>query len=192
MKSQNATLAGALWPVEGQALLRNAAIVFFGALLLTLSAKVKVPLEPVPVTMQPLAVLALSLALGSRLAVATVLFYLAQGLAGLPVFTGTPEKGLGLAYVLGPTGGFLIGFLIAAALTGALADRGWARNYGLAILAGAVGLAAIYLPGTAWLSGLIGFDKAITFGVAPFLMKDVVGALIAGLAVPSLFRLVRR
>jgi len=192
LRPENSTLAGALWPQDGHAVLRNVALIVIGSLILTLSAKIKVPLEPVPVTMQPLAVIGLSLALGSRLAVATVLCYLAQGLAGLPVFTGTPEKGLGMAYMIGPTGGFLAGFLVAAWSCGWLADRGWSRHFGLATLAGFVGLGMIYLPGTAWLAALIGFDKAVAFGIAPFILKDLVGAVIAGLAVPSLWRLMRR
>jgi biotin transport system substrate-specific component len=142
--------------------------------------------------MQPLAVIALALALGRNLAVATVLFYLAQGAAGLPVFTGTPEKGLGLAYMAGPTGGYLAGFVLAAIAAGWLADKGWSKSFVLGLGAAAIGLAAIYAPGVAWLSGLIGFEKAIQFGVLPFVVKDMVAAALAGLLVPALWAMTPR
>jgi biotin transport system substrate-specific component len=186
------TLVGALWPADRQRLLRNVALVVFGSLLLTLSAKTKIPLGFVDATMQPLAVIALALALGRNLAVATVLFYLAQGAAGLPVFTGTPEKGLGLAYMAGPTGGYLAGFVLAAIAAGWLADKGWSKSFALGLGAAAIGLAAIYGPGVAWLSGLIGFEKAIQFGVLPFVVKDMVAAALAGLLVPALWAMTPR
>ncbi|MEO0730474.1 MAG: biotin transporter BioY, partial [Pseudomonadota bacterium] len=104
------------------------ASVVLASLILTVSAKVKVPFYPVEMTMQPLAVIGIGLLLGRNLAIAAVGLYLAQGAAGLPVFTGTPEKGLGVAYMMGPTGGFLAGFLVAAAVTGYAADRGWTRS----------------------------------------------------------------
>ncbi|MEO1746948.1 MAG: biotin transporter BioY [Pseudomonadota bacterium] len=168
------------------------ASVVLASLILTVSAKVKVPFYPVEMTMQPLAVIGIGLLLGRNLAIAAVGLYLAQGAAGLPVFTGTPEKGLGVAYMMGPTGGFLAGFLVAAAVTGYAADRGWTRSLIGAVAASLVGLVAIYTPGLIYLASLIGTEKAIMFGLAPFWLKDVVAALIAAFAASALMSFKRR
>jgi biotin transport system substrate-specific component len=109
-------------------LAKSVGLVLIGSLLLTLSARVQVPFFPVPMTLQVLVVLLIGVAYGPRLAGATLAAWLAQGAAGLPVFAGTPEKGLGLAYMAGPTGGYLAGFLVAAILVGWLAERGWAQS----------------------------------------------------------------
>jgi biotin transport system substrate-specific component len=112
-----------------------------GSILLAISAKISIPFYPVPLTMQTFMVIGLGLALGPRLGMAAVALYLAQGAAGLPVFAGTPEKGIGLAYMMGPTGGYLLGYLIAAFVAGHLAERGMDRSpvsaFGAALLAGA-------------------------------------------------------
>src|SRR5262249_11270176 len=122
------TLAAALWPQADRPLLRNCVLALIGTLLLTASAKIQVPFWPVPMTMQTFVVLCLGAVLGPRLGATTVLLYLAEGAVGLPVFAGTPEKGLGLAYMAGPTGGYLVGFVAGAAVTGWLAERGWDRS----------------------------------------------------------------
>ena len=103
-------------------------LVLAGTLLIAIAAKIKVPFWPVPITLQTLAVMAIAAAYGSRLAVATVVAYLAEGLVGLPVFTNTPPLAAGPAYFLGPTGGFLIGFIVIAFVVGLAADRGWSRS----------------------------------------------------------------
>ena len=159
-----------------------------GSLLLWASAKVKVPFWPVPMTMQPFVVLALGLALGWRRAGLAVALYLAEGAVGLPVFTDTPQRGIGLAYMVGPTGGYLAGFLVAAVAVGWLKDRGFTRSIGLAFAACLAGVALIYLPGVAWLASFVGVEKAITFGVTPFILGDVLKALLAALAIPTLLR----
>lgn len=163
-----------LWPEARaeQKALRAAVLAVLGSLLLWASAKVQVPFYPVPMTMQTAVVFLLGIAYGPKLAVATVLLYLAEGAAGLPVFAGTPERGIGLPYMLGPTGGYLVGWLPAAALTGYVAER--SRSWlaiGLAVLAGT---AVIYLFGAAWLSTFVGPAKAWSLGVAPFLLGDAV------------------
>jgi biotin transport system substrate-specific component len=191
--NRSATLAEAVWPAHGSSILKSLVIVILGSVLLTLSAKVKVPIEPVPVTMQLFVVLALGLSLGMRLATATLLLYLAEGAAGLPVFTGTPEKGIGLAYMMGTTGGYLVGFLLAAALTGWLADRGFARNPLLALVAAFLGAAVIYGAGLLWLGTLLGWDKPIlAWGLWPFVLPDAVKAALAGLVVPAAWVLTTR
>lgn len=191
--SQTATLATRLLPSINSGIAGKAAIVVVGSLLLWVSAKISVPFLPIKMTMQLFVVLALGLALGAQLAGATVLLYLAEGLAGLPVFTGTPEKGLGLAYMMGPTGGYLLGFLLAAVVVGWLADRGWARNPLLAIAAAFIGTVAIYVPGLLWLGTVLGWDKPIlTFGLYPFLVPDAVKLVLAALVVSGTWSLLDR
>jgi biotin transport system substrate-specific component len=168
----------ALWPVRGASrLLRAAVLAVLGSALLTLSAKVQVPFYPVPMTMQTLVVLLIGMAFGARLGVATVALYLAEGAVGLPVFAGTPEKGIGLAYMLGPTGGYLLGFVLAAAVAGWLVERRRdAAGLALAVVAGSL---AIYASGVLWLASFVGLGKALELGLLPFLWGDL---LKAGLA----------
>jgi len=189
--SSPATIANSIWPNNTNALLRGIVFAVIGSLLLTLSAKVKIPLEPVAVTMQVFVVLALGLVLGAKLATASVAFYLMQGAAGLPVFTGTPEKGIGLAYMLQGTGGYLLGFLLAAALVGWLSERGVSRNILLSGLAVLAGLAAIYIPGIIWLGVIFGWDKPIlAWGLWPFIGVDLIKAALAAALIPACWRLV--
>lgn len=149
-------------------------LVIAGSLLLILSAKVQVPFFPVPMTMQVLVVLLIGAAYGPKLAGATIAAYLLQGAAGLPVFAGTPEKGLGLAYMVGPTGGYLAGFLIAAIAVGWIAERGWDKGPLRIAVSGLVGIAAIYALGLAWLGTVVGWDKPVlSFGLWPFLPAEV-------------------
>ncbi len=188
------TLAGALWPsAAANRLLRAIVLALAGTALLTLSAKVQIPFYPVPMTMQTFVVLVIGMAYGWRLAAATLLLYLAQGAAGLPVFAGTPEKGLGLAYMLGATGGYLLGFVLAAAVCGWLAERGWDRRVATTALAMLLGNVLIYLPGLLWLGGLFGWDKPILeWGLLPFLFGDLAKLALAALALPLAWKLVRR
>ncbi len=166
---------------------RSAALVLAGSLLLWASAKIQVPFWPVPATMQSLVVLLLGCAYGARLGAAAVLAYLAEGLVGLPVFAGAAA---GPAYMAGPTGGYLAGFLLAAAATGWLAGRGWARGPARVALMLSVGHLLLFIPGVLWLAVLLGWTKAIAVGVTPFiaatLVKTGLGvALVA--ALPKLF-----
>ena len=180
------TLAGTLWPAgKANAMLRGMVLAVAGTALLTVAAKIQVPFYPVPMTLQTFVVLALGMAYGWRLGAATVLLYLAEGALGLPVFAGTPEKGIGLAYMLGGTGGYLIGFVLAAAVCGWLAERGWDR--GVVRTAGAmlIGNAIIYIPGLLWLGGLFGWDKPILeWGLTPFLLGDLTKLALAAAVLP--------
>lgn len=163
--------------------------VIAGSLLLTLSAKIQVPFYPVPMTMQTLVVIGLGLALGPVRGAAAVALYLAQGALGLPVFAGTPEKGIGLAYMMGPTGGFLFGYLPAALLAGWLAERGWDRNVFSAMLAALLAGAVIYVPGLLWLGSVIGFDKPVlAYGLIPFIPGDIAKAMLAAIAFPAAWK----
>ncbi len=162
-----------LWrPGTGRAEgLRMALLALGGSLLLWASAKVQVPFWPVPMTLQTAAVFLIGLAYGPRLGLATVALYLAEGAAGLPVFAGTPEKGLGLAYMLGPTGGYLLGFLAAAWIAGLAAERRLGPvGTALVLLAAS---AALYLPGLAWLATFVGPAKALQLGLVPFIPGDL-------------------
>lgn len=163
-------------------------LALLGTVLLTLSAKASVPFWPVPMTLQTLAVLVIGAAYGRNLAVATVLFYLAQGAAGLPVFS----AGGGLAYLFGPTGGYLFAFALAAGIAGWAADRGWDRSpfklFGAMLAATAV----ILVVGAAWLAVLLGVEKALQFGVGPFIVTDIVKAALASAIVPAVWALLGR
>lgn len=162
-----------------------------GAILLTVSAKVQVPFWPVPMTLQSLAVLVLASAFGTRLGLLSVGLYLAAGAAGLPVMAYTPECGLGLSYMVGPTGGYLVGFALATALVGALADRGWDRSLYRAGVAMTLGGAVILLSGWAWLAWLIGPGQALEVGVLPFLPAEVIKITIAMALLPFAWTLER-
>lgn len=161
------------------------ALVLAGTALLTLSAKISVPFFPVPMTFQSLVVLLIGAAFGPRLAAAVLAAYLAEGAAGLPVFAGTPEKGIGLAYMVGPTGGFLVGFLLAAILVGWLTGLGAARRIWTAALVVLAGTVAVYVPGLLWLGAVVGWDKPVLeWGLYPFLYGDALKLVIASLALP--------
>lgn len=193
---QRSTLAAALWPVAASsravAAARAGVLVVLGALALTLSAKAQVPFYPVPMTLQTLVVLALASALGARLAVGAVALYLIEGALGLPVFAGTPEKGLGLFYMMGPTGGFLVGFLAAAAFVGFCADRGWDRSALRMLGVMSLGHALIFAFGYAWLASMLGAKIAWDAGVAPFIAATIVKTLLAAALVAGSWKLIAR
>ncbi len=180
------TLINALWPRETGGLLRLALLAFAGSILMALSAKVQVPMWPVPMTMQTFAVLVIAMAYGARLAGATILLYLAEGAIGLPVFA----SGGGVLYMAGPTGGYLAGFLVAAVLVGWLAERGWDRNVVLTFLSNMAGTAIIFALGVAWLSGIVGgLEKAIVAGFQPFIAGAFVKIALAAAVLPLVWKL---
>jgi len=186
------TLADTLWS-GGNTLVRNTVLAIAGSIALWISAKIQVPFYPVPMTMQTFVVLVIGMAYGWPLAGATLLLYLVEGAAGLPVFAGTPERGIGLAYMIGPTGGYLIGFLAAAVAVGWLAERGWGRNPGRTLVAVLVGMAITYLFGLAWLGSAIGWDKPVlAFGLTPFLPAEAFKVVLAVVTLPLAWRLARR
>ena len=150
------------------------------AALITLGAKIQVPFWPVPMTMHTLAVLSIAILAGPRLAAGAVATYLAAGAVGLPVFSGSPARGIGLAYMVGPTGGYLLGYLLAAALTGWLAIGGGTMRRILAMLAG---MGVIYANGAAWLCRFVPGADVWAVGILPFLIGDLLKiGLAAGLA----------
>ena len=167
-------------------------LVVAGSLLIALAAQVAVPLpwSPVPVTGQTFAVLLIGAAFGGRLGAATVALYLAEGLAGLPVFA--PGGPVGPARFLGPTGGYLLGFVAAAYVVGTLAERGWDRRLVTAALAMLLGEVVIYAFGLAGLARFVPADRLLTAGLLPFIPGDLVKLALAALALPTAWRLVGR
>ena len=154
-----------------QKALKIFALVFLGTMALTLSAKLKIPFYPVPMTMQTFVVLFLGLAFGYKLGLATVGVYLLEGIIGIPVFSNSPEKGVGLVYFTGPTMGYLIGFLFAVFFAGYLNLK---NNIIIVFSKLIFSVSAIYLFGALWLGTLIGWDKPILeLGVTPFLLAEL-------------------
>lgn len=190
--SLNQTLANFIWPAKSNTMARNIFLAIAGSLLLWVSAKIQIPFYPVPMTMQTFVVLGLGAAFGWRLAMATVLLYLVEGAAGLPVFSGTPEKGLGLAYMAGPTAGYLVGFVAASGVVGWLAQKGADKNAFKMFAAMLLGSAVIYLFGFTWLASLIGTEKALTFGVMPFLYGDLLKSALAAALFPAVWKMLKK
>ena len=175
-------------PQEHFSKLTNFVTVIICSFLLILSAKIKVDLYPVPMTMQPLAVLMIAMLCGRNISVAAVSLYLFQGIIGFPVFA----YGGGLPYLLGPTGGFLFGFLFASILIGELADRGWGKFLFKSVFAMLLGLFVIYSCGVFQLSILKGFDFAILNGLKPFIIGDLYKLILAALLLPQIWKLVNK
>ncbi|MBI3505521.1 MAG: biotin transporter BioY [Proteobacteria bacterium] len=186
------TLVDRLWPNEARGFYRATILAVIGSALLWASAKSQVPMWPVPMTMQSCAILFIGFAYGARLGAATVALYLFQGAMGLPVFAGTPEKSMGIAYMLGTTGGFLFGFLIVTALLGYLAERGWGRTLAGTAGAMAIGSIVLFVPGVAWLATFVGFEQAVALGLTPFVAGAVVKAALAVALVEAASRLTPR
>tara|TARA_Y100000741_G_C17937426_1_gene430296 strand:- start:24 stop:575 length:552 start_codon:yes stop_codon:yes gene_type:complete len=146
-------------------------IVFFGSIILAISAKTKIPFYPVPMTMQTFVVLFLGISFGYKVGLATVALYLFEGILGLPVFSNSPEKGIGLIYFTGPTMGYLIGFLLACFLASFVKLN---DNYFLIFIKLILSVSTIYILGVLWLGTLIGWDKPIfELGVMPFLLAEI-------------------
>lgn len=165
-------------------LTRYLTAMLIGSAVLALSAHLQVPFWPVRLSMQSFVVLVIGLACGGRLGAATLLAYLAEGAFGLPVFQG----GAGLAYMAGPTGGYLLGYLLAAAVVGALADGGATRRWPGTIAVLLLGLVLIYAPGLAWLAVLFGPAKSLAFGLVPFLPAEACKLALAVALAPLLRR----
>jgi biotin transport system substrate-specific component len=168
--------ARAAIPSSAERIVRGFALALGGSLLLAVSAKVQVPFYPVPLTLQTLVVLLIGATLGARLAAAWVALYLIEGVAGLPVFAGAVA---GPLYMAGPTGGFLVGFFVAAAMIGFAADRRWDRSWIKLLLSLSLGHAIVFAFGFVWLSQFIGAEKAFAAGVAPFALATIVKTLLA-------------
>tara|TARA_Y100000590_G_scaffold29093_1_gene32506 strand:- start:662 stop:1210 length:549 start_codon:yes stop_codon:yes gene_type:complete len=167
-------------------LVKNLFIAILGSILLAISAKIKIPFYPVPMTMQTFVVLLLGISLGWKLGLFTVALYLVEGIAGLPVFAGTPEKGMGIVYFTGPTMGYLIGFLAAVYLTGFFTfDNNLFKNFAKLLFS----VSFIYLLGLIWLGSLIGWDKPIfKLGAQPFLLAELFKISLLALLIPAILK----
>jgi biotin transport system substrate-specific component len=176
-------LSQRLWPAAGQSkALRAAVLAVIGSLFVAAAAQISVPMFPVPMTLQTLAVLAVGAAYGGRLGAATLALYALEGAVGLPVFANLSG---GAHVVAGPTGGYILGFILAAGLVGTLVEKGWGANsvkLGAAMLL-AAGL--VYVPGLIWLARFTGAADALNFGLYPFVIGDAVKAVLAALAFPA-------
>ena len=161
---------------QSQKVLKSILVVLVGSILLTISAKIKIPFYPVPMTMQTFVVLFLGISFGYKIGIATVGLYLIEGIFGLPVFSNSPEKGIGIVYFTGPTMGYLIGFSLATFLAGYLDLK---TNIVSIFLKLIVSVSVIYILGLIWLGILIGWDKPIfQLGAAPFLLAELFKILI--------------
>ena len=162
-------------------------VAMLGTLLLTISAKIKIPFYPVPMTMQTFVVLFLGIILGPRIGLLTISLYLFEGIFGLPVFAGTPEKGIGFVYFTGPTMGYLIGFLVAVYLAGAFKYNKGIINTFLKLI---FSVSFIYILGIIWLGTLIGWNKPIfKLGVEPFLLAELFKMLLLLFLIPILLKI---
>ena len=168
-------------------ILKNVFIALIGTILLAVSSKVKIPFYPVPMTMQTLVVLLLGITLGWKLGIATVALYLFEGIIGLPVFSGTPEKGIGLVYFSGPTMGYLIGFIFTVYFVGFFKFH---KNFFIKFLQLVFSVSFIYVLGFVWLGVLIGWEKPLfQLGVQPFLLAEFFKILIVLFSLSKLKKL---
>ena len=167
-------------------IIKLALITILGTILITISAKVKIPFYPVPMTMQTFVILLIGITLGYKIGLATVALYLFEGIIGLPVFASTPEKGLGIIYFVGPTMGYLIGFLVAVYFSGSFRyDKGIINTFFKLIFS----VSFIYILGLIWLGLLIGWDKPVfKLGVQPFLLAELFKMLLLLFLTPSLLK----
>ena len=156
--------------------------------MLAISAKVQVPFWPVPMTMQTFVVLVLAIAYGPKLGFLTGALYLLEGALGLPVFA----TGVGAAYLLGPTGGYLFGFVIAMSVVGFLVSKGWGQTALSVMGVMLIGEIIIFSLGVGWLSGAVGFSKAISLGLTPFLLAEAFKVVLAVVTVPLVWRALKR
>lgn len=172
---------------------QQAVLVVLGVLVLAIAAKIKIPMWPVPMTMGTFAVLSIGAAYGARLGLLTILGYMLVGAIGFDVFAGSSAEKFGLTYMMGGTGGYLIGYVLATVALGFFASRGWDRSFGKMALAMFIGNAVIYVPGLLWLGTLYGWDKPILqWGLTPFLLGDLVKLAIAALVLPTFWKLIGR
>tara|TARA_Y100001958_G_scaffold152041_1_gene137728 strand:+ start:464 stop:1015 length:552 start_codon:yes stop_codon:yes gene_type:complete len=161
-------------------------LALMGSIILAISSKIKIPFYPVPMTMQTFVVLFIGIAFGWKLGVATISLYLFEGIIGLPVFSGTPEKGIGLIYFMGPTMGYLVGFIVAGYLAGKfIYDQNLIKNF----LKLTFATSFIYLFGMLWLGSLIGWNKSIfELGAQPFLLAELFKIILATLSINQVIK----
>ena len=192
------TLSQVLWPAkdtDAARWMRAAILVSLGVVAMAIAAKVRIPMWPVPITMQTLVVLTVGAAYGAGLGMVTMLAYLAVGALGFDIFTSSSAENNGLAYMMGGSGGYLVGFVLAAGVLGWLARKGWDRSIPMMALAMLIGSALIYIPGLMWLNMqpyAQGWSWTIANGLTPFLIGDALKLALAALVMPALWTLYKK
>jgi len=168
-------------------LFKSLVVIVLGSIALTISAKIKIPFYPVPMTMQTFVVLFLGISLGYKIALATIGLYLIEGIVGLPVFSNSPEKGIGLVYFMGPTMGYLIGFLTAGYLASKIKIN---DNFFVVLFKLIIATSTIYILGLIWLGSLIGWDKPIfALGAKPFLLAEIFKIILLALLIKQIIKI---
>ena len=192
--TQNPVLSDVLWPAgETGLLIKRIVLVLAGIAALTIAAKIKLPIppSPVPVTMGTFAVLTIGAAYGPLLGLTTIIGYMLIGALGFDVFAGSSAEKAGLTYMMGGTGGYLVGYVLATGALGFFARKGWDRNIGLMALGLLIGNILIYAPGLAWLHGFAAdWAQTLQWGITPFLIGDAMKLALAALLLPAVWRLV--
>lgn len=192
LSASHSVLAETFGPNAGSARrVKQAVLLVLGIAILAVAAQIKVPMWPVPITMGTFAVLTIGAAYGARLGLVTILGYMIIGALGFDVFAGSSAEKFGLEYMMGGTGGYLVGYVMATVALGVLAQRGWDRTAIWMALAMLIGNVLIYIPGLAWLGMLYGWDKPILeWGLTPFLIGDVLKLALAAAVLPALWKLI--
>ena len=168
-------------------IIKSLLIILLGSIVLAISSKVKIPFYPVPMTMQTFVVLLIGMSFGYKIGLATIGLYLIEGIAGLPVFSNSPERGVGLIYFTGPTMGYLIGFLSACFLASLIKTN---DNYFIIFIKLILSVSTVYILGVLWLGTLIGWDKTIIqLGVVPFLLAEVFKISLLTILAKKIFKL---
>lgn len=189
----NSVLSEEFWSIEGNALwVKRVVMVVLGIAALAIAAKIKVPVwpSPVPITLGTFAVLTIGTAYGPRMGLATILGYMLIGALGFDVFANSAAGTSGIEYMMGGTGGYLVGYVLATLTLGYAARRGWDRNVLLLAVGMFVGNLIIYVPGVMWLAHLYTWENAFAWGVTPFLIGDAMKLVLAALIVPAVWKLV--
>ncbi len=192
------TLSQVLWPskdTDAARWMRAAILVSLGVVAMAIAAKVRIPMWPVPITMQTFVVLTVGAAYGAGLGITTMLAYLAVGALGFDIFTSSTAEKNGLEYMMGGSGGYLVGFVLAAGVLGWLARKGWDRSIPSMALAMLIGSVLIYVPGLVWLnlqSYSQGWSWTIANGLTPFLVGDALKLALAAIVMPTLWTLYKK
>lgn len=184
----NLILINQIFPTNGiSSYIKNILLVLFGSVLLAISSKVQVPFWPVPMTMQTFVVFLIGMSYGWKLSFFTLLIYIFEGALGLPVFA----TGAGLAYLMGPTAGYIYGMLLAAIVIGFLSEKGFSSTYFMSLVSLLLGSLIIFILGVGYLGSIIGYDKAINFGLLPFIPSELFKIALAVALIPSVSKFIK-
>ena len=184
----NSILINQIFPTTGTSTyIKNILLILFGSFLLAISAKVQVPFWPVPMTMQTFVVFLIGMSYGWKLSFFTLSAYIIEGALGLPVFA----SGAGLVYLMGPTAGYIYGMFLAAIIIGLLSEKGFSDTYIKCLFSLLIGSLIIFSIGVAYLGSIIGYDKAISFALLPFLPSEIFKIALAVFLIPSLAKFIK-